>query len=50
MALLDEFLEKISALKSTIKLGAVLIQLPPILPFKEFKNTKNFLNHSDPYN
>jgi uncharacterized protein YecE (DUF72 family) len=50
MALLDEFLKKISPLKSTNKLGAVLIQLQPSFTVKEFKNTENFLNHSDPYN
>jgi len=44
MALLDEFLEKISPLKSANKLGAVLIQLPPSFTVKEFKNTKEFLD------
>jgi uncharacterized protein YecE (DUF72 family) len=44
MALLDEFLEKISPLKSTNKLGAVLIQLPPSFTVKEFRNTEEFLD------
>ncbi|TLX82832.1 MAG: DUF72 domain-containing protein [Thaumarchaeota archaeon] len=43
MALLGEFLEKISPLKSTNKLGAVLIQLPPSFTVKEFRNTEGFL-------
>jgi len=44
MALLDEFLEKISPLKSTNKLGAVLIQLTPSFTVKEFRNTEEFLD------
>ena len=44
MALLDEFLDKISPLKSTNKLGAVLIQLPPSFTVKEFQNTEEFLD------
>lgn len=44
MALLDEFLEKISPLKSANKLGAVLIQLPPSFTVQEFKNTEKFLD------
>lgn len=44
MALLHEFLEKISPLKSTNKLGAVLIQLPPSFTVKEFQNTAEFLD------
>ena len=44
VALLDEFLEKISPLKSTNKLGAVLIQLPPSFTVKEFQNTEEFLD------
>jgi len=43
MALLDEFLEKISPLKDAGKLGAVLIQLPPSFTVKEFQNTEKFL-------
>jgi uncharacterized protein YecE (DUF72 family) len=44
MGLLDEFLEKISPLKTANKLGAVLIQLPPSFTVKEFQNTEEFLN------
>lgn len=44
MALLDEFLEKISPLKYVNKLGAVLIQLPPSFTVKEFQNTEEFLD------
>ena len=46
MALLDEFLEKISPLKSASKLGAVLIQLPPSFTVKEFRNTEEFLDRA----
>jgi uncharacterized protein YecE (DUF72 family) len=44
MALLDEFIEKISPLKSANKLGAVLIQLPPSFTIKEFQNSEEFLD------
>jgi uncharacterized protein YecE (DUF72 family) len=44
MGLLDEFFEKISALKHANKLGAVLIQLPPSFTIKEFQNTEKFLD------
>jgi uncharacterized protein YecE (DUF72 family) len=44
VALLDEFLEKISPLKSANKLGAVLIQLPPSFTVEEFQNTEEFLD------
>lgn len=44
LILLDEFLEKISPLKSANKLGALLIQLPPSFTVKEFHNTENFLD------
>jgi uncharacterized protein YecE (DUF72 family) len=44
MALLNEFLEKISPLKHANKLGAVLIQLPPSFTVKEFQNTEEFLD------
>jgi uncharacterized protein YecE (DUF72 family) len=40
---LEEFLDKISPLKSSNKLGAVLIQLPPNFTVKEFRNTEEFL-------
>jgi uncharacterized protein YecE (DUF72 family) len=43
-ALLDEFLDKISPLKVSNKLGAVLIQLPPSFTVKEFRNTEQFLD------
>jgi uncharacterized protein YecE (DUF72 family) len=46
MALLDEFYEKISTLKSANKLGAVLIQLPPSFTVKEFQNTEQFLDRT----
>jgi uncharacterized protein YecE (DUF72 family) len=42
--LLDEFLDKISPLKSANKLGALLIQLPPSFTVKEFRNTEEFLD------
>ena len=44
MALLDEFLDKISPLRASNKLGAVLIQLPPSFTVKEFRNTEEFLD------
>lgn len=44
MALLTEFLEKISPLKFVNKLGAILIQLPPSFTVKEFQNTEEFLD------
>jgi len=44
MALLVEFLDKISPLKISNKLGAVLIQLPPSFTVKDFKNTETFLD------
>ena len=44
IALLNEFLEKISPLKYANKLGAVLIQLPPSFTVKEFQNTEEFLD------
>lgn len=44
MALLDEFLDKISPLRVSNKLGAVLIQLPPSFTVKEFRNTEEFLD------
>lgn len=40
----EEFLDKISPLKISNKLGAVLIQLPPIFSVKEFRNTEQFLD------
>jgi uncharacterized protein YecE (DUF72 family) len=44
MALLHEFLEKISPLKYVNKLGTVLIQLPPSFTVNEFQNTEEFLD------
>ena len=44
MGLLEEFLDKISPLKSANKLEAVLIQLPPGFTVKEFQNTEGFLD------
>lgn len=41
---LEEFLDKISPLKISNKLGAVLIQLPPSFTVKEFRNTEEFLD------
>ena len=45
---MDEFLEKISPLKSANKLGVVLIQLPPSFTVKEFQNTEEFLDRLSP--
>jgi uncharacterized protein YecE (DUF72 family) len=45
---LDEFLDKISPLKSSNKLGAVLIQLPPSFTVREFRNTEEFLDRLPP--
>ena len=42
--LFEEFVDKISPLKITNKLGAILIQLPPSFTVKEFKNTEQFLD------
>lgn len=44
MIYLEEFLDKISPLKISNKLGAVLIQLPPSFTVKEFRNTEQFLD------
>ena len=44
IALLTEFLEKISPLNFVNKLGAILIQLPPSFTVKEFQNTEEFLD------
>ena len=41
---LEEFLEKISPLKTVNKLGAVIIQLPPSFTVKEFRNIEEFLD------
>lgn len=42
--ILEEFLEKISPLKSANKLGALIIQLPPSFTVNEFRNTEEFLD------
>lgn len=41
---LEEFLDKISPLKITNKLGAILVQLPPSLTVSDFKDTEKFLD------
>ena len=41
---LEEFLEKISPLKTTNKLGALIIQLPPSFTVNEFRNIEEFLD------
>jgi len=41
---LEEFFDKISPLKISNKLGAVLIQLAPSFTVKEFRNTEDFLD------
>ena len=40
----EEFLDKISPLKNSNKLGAVLIQLPPSFTVNDFKNIEGFLD------
>jgi uncharacterized protein YecE (DUF72 family) len=40
---LEGFIEKISPLKNTNKLGAILIQLPPSFTVNEFKSVESFL-------
>jgi uncharacterized protein YecE (DUF72 family) len=40
----EEFLEKVSPLKSAKKLGAILIQLPPSFTVDEFQKTERFLD------
>jgi uncharacterized protein YecE (DUF72 family) len=44
MTSFEEFLEKISPLKTANKLGAILFQLPPSFTVSEFKNTEQFLD------
>lgn len=41
---MQEFLDKISPLKTANKLGAILIQLPPSFTVKEFMKTEQFLD------
>ncbi|HJT46827.1 MAG TPA: DUF72 domain-containing protein [Nitrososphaeraceae archaeon] len=40
----EEFLDKISPLKTANKLGAILIQLPPSFAVNDFKNIERFLD------
>lgn len=40
----EEFLDKISPLKTANKLGIILIQLPPSFPVSDFKNIESFLD------
>jgi uncharacterized protein YecE (DUF72 family) len=40
----EEFLDKISPLKNTNKLGTILIQLPPSFTVSDFKNIEGFLD------
>jgi uncharacterized protein YecE (DUF72 family) len=40
----EEFLDKISPLKTANKLGAILIQLPPSFTVNNFKNVQGFLD------
>jgi uncharacterized protein YecE (DUF72 family) len=44
MTSFEEFLDKISPLKTAKKLGAILFQLPPSFTVSEFKNTEQFLD------
>jgi uncharacterized protein YecE (DUF72 family) len=46
---LETFLEKISPLRNTNKLGAILIQLPPSFTVNEFKNVESFLDNLSTY-
>jgi uncharacterized protein YecE (DUF72 family) len=48
MVILMEFLDKITPLKISNKLGALLIQLPPSFTVKEFRNTEEFLDRLPP--
>ena len=44
MTSFEEFLEKISPLKTANKLGALLFQLPPSFTVSDFKNIEQFLD------
>jgi uncharacterized protein YecE (DUF72 family) len=44
MTSFEEFLDKISPLKTANKLGAILFQLPPSFTVSQFKNTEQFLD------
>jgi uncharacterized protein YecE (DUF72 family) len=49
MADFEEFLDKISPLKNSYKLGAILIQLPPSFTVNDFRNIEGFYQHSSIY-
>ena len=40
----EEFLDKISPLRNSRKLGAILFQLPPSFTVNDFKNVEQFLD------
>jgi uncharacterized protein YecE (DUF72 family) len=42
--LFEEFLDKISPLRTAKKLGAILFQLPPSFTVNDFKNIEQFLD------
>ena len=44
MTSFEEFLDKISPLKTAKKLGAILFQLPPSFTVSDFKNIEQFLD------
>ena len=44
----EEFLDKISPLKTANKLGAILFQLPPSFTINDFKNIEQFLDKLPP--
>jgi uncharacterized protein YecE (DUF72 family) len=44
IAYFEEFLDKISPLRNTKKLGAILFQLPPSFTVNDFKNIEQFLD------
>jgi uncharacterized protein YecE (DUF72 family) len=44
MTSFEEFLDKISPLKTANKLGAILLQLPPSFTVNDFKNIEQFLD------
>jgi uncharacterized protein YecE (DUF72 family) len=44
IASFEEFLDKISPLRTSKKLGAILFQLPPSFTVNDFKNTEQFLD------
>ena len=44
----EEFLDKISPLKTANKLGTILIQLPPSFTVNDFKNIEGFLDRLPP--